>query len=60
MRLSKERADELRSLHHRAVKAAQVYEAATPGTRTKARKEAAWDRAEAAFSKALDWDTDDT
>lgn len=60
MPLTKERADQIRSLHHRAVKAAQAYEAATPGTRTKANKEAAWDRAEIAFSKALDWDADDT
>ena len=54
MRISKERADELRSLHYRAVKAAQAYEAATPGTRTKVSKEAAWQRAEQAFSRALE------
>lgn len=54
MPLTKERAEEIRSLHYRAVKAAQAYEAATPGTRTKALKEAAWERAEKAFNKALE------
>ncbi len=45
---------ELLSLHYRAVKAAQAYEAATPGTQTKRTKEIAWERAEQAFRKAVD------
>jgi hypothetical protein len=52
--ISKERADEIRSLHWRAVKAAQAYEASTPGTRTKAIKESAWQSAEKEFDRALE------
>jgi hypothetical protein len=54
MGLTKEGADQIRSLHYRAVKAAQAYESATPGTRAKALKEAAWQRAEKEFEKALE------
>lgn len=52
--MTTEQIERLRRLHHQAVKAAQVYEAATPGTQTKRQKLAAWERAEAAFSKALE------
>lgn len=57
-KMTREEADKLRSFHHRAVKAAQSYEAATPGTRTKALRESAWEKAEAAFSNALDGGTE--
>lgn len=41
------------SLHYAAVKAAQLYEAATPGTRTKDAKLAAWEKAEKKFAEAI-------
>lgn len=53
--MNADQANTLLTLHHRAVKAAQQLEAATPGTATKKRKEAALDRAEKAFSKAVNW-----
>lgn len=46
-------ADKLSKLHYRAVKAAQRMTAATPGTETMKRREAAYERAEAAFGAAL-------
>lgn len=51
--MTPEQVEKLRSLHHRAVKAAQQYEAAMPGTQTKRLKLVAWEKAEAAFAKAL-------
>lgn len=43
----------LQSLHDTAVKAAQRYEAATPGTAIKRRLGAIWAKAEAKFTAAL-------
>ena len=41
------------SLHYAAVKAAQIYEATTPGTRTKEAKRLAWTKAEKKFAEAI-------
>lgn len=56
--LTESAADELRVLHYRALKAAQQYEAATPGTRSKAAKERALDRAEREYANRLAFYTD--
>lgn len=45
---------EVYALHVRAVKAAQRWEAATPGTVTKKKLLAAWQSVEAKFDAALD------
>jgi len=44
---------EIFTLHYAAVKSAQAYEAATPGTQDKRRKETAWEKAEKRFELAL-------
>lgn len=43
----------LARLHHAAVKAAQAYEAATPGTRKKESKWITWSKLEKKFAEAL-------
>jgi len=47
------KASTLMTLHSNAVKAAQKYEAATPGTQSKRRLEDQWKNAEEKFRSAL-------